>query len=75
MDRGPSRLLGIVQRHREEGPSVQDQPTEPMPGVPDEQAPNPNLRAARTEIRDVESMLRKAIAEDDKLAGHEDAGR
>lgn len=54
---------------------MQDQPTEPMPGVPEEQAPDPNLRAARKEIRDVESMLRKAIAEDDELAEHEDAGR
>lgn len=54
---------------------MQDQPTESMPGVPDEQAPDPNLRAARKEIRDVESMLRKAIAEDDELAEHEDAGR
>ena len=57
------------------GPSVQDQPTEPMPGVPDERAPDPSLRAARKEIRDVESMLRKAIAEDDDLAKQEDAGR
>jgi hypothetical protein len=48
---------------------VRDHPTEQMPGLPDEQAPDPDLRAARAEVREVEAILRRALAEDDRLAG------
>ncbi|WP_344219816.1 hypothetical protein [Kribbella sancticallisti] len=52
-----------------------DQPTEPMPGLPDEQVPDPNLRAARAEIRAVGASLRQALAKDDELAGRKDTPR
>jgi hypothetical protein len=53
---------------------VQDHLTQPVPGRPDDQAPDPSLRAARTEIRAVGAALRQALA-DDEQAGREDTSR
>jgi hypothetical protein len=51
---------------------VQDQPTD----LPDEQAPDQDLRAARVQIRQVGSILRQTLADDVQLAGpSEDADR
>jgi hypothetical protein len=52
---------------------VQDQPTDQTPELPDEQAPDQDLRAARVRIREVGSTLRQALAVDEQLAGSETA--
>jgi hypothetical protein len=49
---------------QEELPTVQEQPTGEMP----EQALERELRGAQAQIRDVGSVLRDALAEDDRLA-------
>ncbi|GAA1598113.1 hypothetical protein GCM10009789_60080 [Kribbella sancticallisti] len=66
------RLFSVIDKGV---PTVPDQPTEPMPGLPDEQVPDPNLRAARAEIRAVGASLRQALAKDDELAGRKDTPR
>jgi hypothetical protein len=49
---------------------VQEQPSNGDEGVelPDEQAPEADLRAARNEIRAVADGIREALAADDALA-------
>jgi hypothetical protein len=48
---------------------VQNQPTDQTPELPDEQAPDQDLRAARMRIREVGSTLRQALGADEQLAG------
>lgn len=57
---------------------MQEQPAGGMSGddgveVPDELAPDPDLRAARQEIRAVSSSIRDALAADDLLAAGDQA--
>jgi hypothetical protein len=54
---------------------VQEQPTDQIPELPDEQAPDQDLRAARVRIREVGSSLRQALAADERLAGPTEAPR
>ena len=55
---------------------MQNQPTDQTPELPDEQAPDQDLRAARVRIREVGSTLRQALAADEQLAGPtEETGR
>ena len=67
-----SRVRGSV--------GVQEQPAGGVPGddgveVPDELAPDPDLRATRHEIRAVSSGIRDALAADDLLAAGDQADR
>ncbi|HEY0687543.1 MAG TPA: hypothetical protein VGD71_00770 [Kribbella sp.] len=48
---------------------MRDQPTDQTPELPGEQAPDQDLRAARSRIREVGSTLRQALAADEQLAG------
>jgi hypothetical protein len=41
--------------------------------VPDELAPDPDLRAARNELRALSAILREAVAADERAAGDEPA--
>jgi hypothetical protein len=64
------RSLSVTERVA----TVQNQPTDPE--LPDEQAPDQDLRAARVRIREVGSTLRQALAADEQLAGPtEETGR
>ncbi|MFI7068312.1 hypothetical protein ACIBL3_45515 [Kribbella sp. NPDC050124] len=47
---------------------MQNQPSDGAVGVPDQLAPDPDLRAARHEIRAVADGLRAALAADDQAA-------
>jgi hypothetical protein len=47
---------------------VEKQPSDGDLGLPDELAPDPDLRAARHEIRAVAAGLRAALAADDEAA-------
>lgn len=49
--------------------TVQQQPTDQPAELPDDQAPDADLRAARVRIREVASGLRQALARDEQLAG------
>lgn len=48
---------------------MRDQPSDEAVELPDELAPDPDLRAARHEIRAVADGLRAALAADDEAAG------
>lgn len=55
---------------------MQNQPTDQTPELPDEQAPDQDLRAARVRIRAVGSTLRQTVATDEQVAGPtEETGR
>jgi hypothetical protein len=58
---------------------VQDQPAGGVSGdegveLPGELAPDPELRAARNELRAVSASIREALAADDRLAAGQPAG-
>ncbi len=44
-------------------------------GLPDELAPDPELRAARNELRAVSASIRDALAADERLANSDGSAR